>query len=178
MRAAGEKHGFTLIEVLMAVLVVALVYGFLLEFVTDNLAALHRARSETEIARLSEQKLREVEARVLSGEELAESEDGAFEEPFQDYLFRVDLTPYQIPLPASFTGQIAPSKLFVGTGPQDPSRPALLRIEVRVYLEDEDPEGVIPFVTLAPLPNPQPPQADPRAVQGRTNRGPTDRPGR
>ena len=58
----GER-GFTLIEVLAAVLIVCLVFGVLLESVTRNLRDLSRAREDAHAAQVAEDRVRELAAR-------------------------------------------------------------------------------------------------------------------
>ena len=62
-----EDHGFTLIEVLAAVLIVSLVFGLLLESVTRNLADLGRSRLEARAADLAEQRARDLVTELAAG---------------------------------------------------------------------------------------------------------------
>ncbi len=149
-----RRDGFTLLEVMIAVFIVGLLYGFLLELVAGNLAALSRSRHEVEVARLAEVKVREVEGRVLSGEQLtAGVEEGAFEEPHEEFLYSVSIEPFAIPLPDGFTGQVQPSPIFVPTAQGPATRPVLARIETRVFTEEDGPENAQVFSIIAVLPD-------------------------
>ncbi|MCP4007369.1 MAG: type II secretion system protein [bacterium] len=171
-----HADGFTLLEVLMAVLVVGLVYGFLLRFVTQNLERVGDSRREIEVARLAEMKLRETQDRILSGEAVTPGVDaGFFEEPDEAYQYQVSIEPFSIPLPPSFKGEIAPSSVFTPTGQHDPARTPLFVVQSRVFREDDEVEQAIPFTSIltpppplaatptgpAGSPRPQPAQATP-----------------
>ncbi|HTO71622.1 MAG TPA: type II secretion system protein [Myxococcota bacterium] len=171
MRAAGP--GFTLIEVLAAVLIVSLVFGLLLESVTRNLAALSRARSEARAMQLAEDRLRDLKADLASGTKLEDGvTDGSFDEPDQDMHWQIVVTPQTLALPPDYRGEVPPGPLFVSpaaaarqspppslsqtpgsnaAGPQTPEEPLRL-VEVRVFRQGDDPQSVEPFVLLVTAP--------------------------
>jgi len=186
--------GFTLIEVLAAVLIVSLVFGLLLESVTRNLADLSRARAEARAAQLAEDRLRDLRAELASGTKLEDGvTDGQFDAPDQDMHWQIAVTPQSLALPAGYRGEMPPSPLFYATsgpprvpapapssreggdtGPQEPLR----LVEVRAYPEGTDPQSVEPFVLLVTgppdtsqlqqpgQPGAQPQQSDPNALGG------------
>lgn len=158
MPSDSRRAGFTLIEVLAAVLIVSLVFGLLLESVTRNLADLGRARAESRRALLAADRVRELKAELESGEKLEDGvKDGVFDEPDQDMKWQISVTPQTLALPADYAGELPPSPLFAKSNepprPGNPGEePALRLVQVRVYAPDEDPEGVDPFVVLLAAP--------------------------
>jgi prepilin-type N-terminal cleavage/methylation domain-containing protein len=164
----SERDGFTLIEVLAAVLIVSLVFGLLLETVTRNLASLSRARAEARAAQLAEDRMRDIKAQISTGTKLDDGvTDGPFEEPDADMHWQISVTPQSLALPPDYRGDVPPSPLFVppsaagrpvapppgsgATGPQTPQEPLRL-VEVRVFPNGADPLTVEPFVLLLTAP--------------------------
>ncbi len=160
--AAARAAGFTLIEVLAAVLIVSLVFGLLLESVTQNLAQLSRARLEARASELAELRVRELEAELDAGTVLGDGEqEGGYEPPDDDLRWRVRVSPWTLPLPADYPEKLSPSPLFAlptqTPAPLPPGQAAPLRlVEVRVFpADEEDPERVEPttfFLTAPPDP--------------------------
>ena len=156
------EHGFTLIEVLAAVLIVCLVFGLLLESVTHNLRDLSRAREEARAAQIAEDQTHELEVVLASGEKL---EDGVREEPCsadgtQEMICQTIVTPEKLALPADYPGELSPSPLFTAANeppraPQaggQPQQPPLRLVQVRAYPPETDPNTVEPFVLLVVAP--------------------------
>lgn len=155
--SAGER-GFTLIEVLAAVLIVCLVFGLLLESVTHNLADLSRARLEARAAQVAQDHLKDIQMSLEAGEKL---EDGTREEacddPNNDLLCQTIVVEEKLALPADYPGDLSPSPLF--HAPNEPQRapgagqePPLRMILVRAYPPETDPNTVDPFVALVVAP--------------------------
>jgi prepilin-type N-terminal cleavage/methylation domain-containing protein len=167
-----DARGFTLIEVLAAVLIVSLVFGLLLESVTRNLHDLSRARNEARAAQLAEDRLRDLKAELAAGTPIQDGiTDGLFDAPDQDMHWQISVTPQTLALPPDYRGDVPPSPLFyaangpprppvqpppptaegganVNTGPQEPLR----LVEVRVFPDGSDPQTVEPFVLLVTAP--------------------------
>jgi prepilin-type N-terminal cleavage/methylation domain-containing protein len=95
-----RRDGFTLVELLVAFFVFSVALGGLLPLVTQSVAALSRAQGEAEVARLGEQRLREVLASAQAGT-LPEVgvRHGQFDEPWADYLWELRVDPAAMPLP-------------------------------------------------------------------------------
>jgi len=163
--ARSADPGFTLIEVLAAVLIVSLVFGLLLESVTRNLADLSRVRAEARAAQLCEDRLRDVRMGIAAGTRLDDGvTDGTFDEPDQDMHWQIAVSPQTLALPAAYRGQMPPSPLFYASNaprvpapapasshePGDNAGPAepLRLVEIRVYPQGSDPQTVEPFVFL------------------------------
>ena len=156
---AREERGFTLIEVLAAVLIVSLVFGLLLETVTRNLADLGRSRLEARAAELAQQRARDLVAELNAGAPIEDGEvEGAYEPPDDDLRWRQKIAALTLPLPEDYPAELPPSPLFALPGKPAPplapgQQPPLRLIEVRVFAADEpDPEQVDPtiFFVVAP----------------------------
>ncbi|MFI5316943.1 MAG: prepilin-type N-terminal cleavage/methylation domain-containing protein [Myxococcota bacterium] len=154
----SKQLGFTLIEVLAAVLIVSLVFGLLLESVTRNLKDLSRARAETRSAELAEDKIAELRAELETGEKLDDGvTEGVFNSPDDDMHWQVGVVPQKLALPADYKGEVPPSPLFSAAN-EPPQKlapgqePPLRLIEVRVFAKDVDPASVDPFVILLTTP--------------------------
>jgi prepilin-type N-terminal cleavage/methylation domain-containing protein len=152
--------GFTLIEVLIAVLIVSLVFGLLLESVTRNLSDISRARAGARSAQLAADRVRQMKLSIETGEKLEDGvKDGVFEEPDEDMHWEMRVTPQTLPLPADYKGELPPSPLFAAPNEPRPradtetgAEPPLRLVEVRVFSADEDPNSVDPFVVLLTAP--------------------------
>jgi prepilin-type N-terminal cleavage/methylation domain-containing protein len=155
-RTESNGHGFTLIEVLAALLIVSLVFGLLLESVTHNLADLSRARAEARGAQLAENKMRDLRADLEVGQEIKDGiTEGVFDAPDNDLHWQIAIMPQSLVLPPDYKGELPPSPLFKVTGgPQpatassDKDKEPLRMVEVRVFGENTDPNTVEPFVIL------------------------------
>jgi prepilin-type N-terminal cleavage/methylation domain-containing protein len=151
---SSEHAGFTLIEVLIAVLIVSLVFGVLLESVTRNLSDLSRARAGARAAQLAADRVRQLKAELEAGEKLEDGvKEGVFDEPDQDMRWQISVAPQTLPLPPDYKGAVSPSPLFSAANElpkaAKPGEDAPLRlVQVRAYALGEDPESVDPFVVL------------------------------
>jgi prepilin-type N-terminal cleavage/methylation domain-containing protein len=158
LRSDSRRDGFTLIEVLAAVLIVSLVFGLLLEAVTRNLRDLSRARTEARAAQLAEDRLRDLKIELEGGEKLEDGvQDGVFEDPDSDMHWQITVSPQTLALPADYKGELPPSPLFAVPNEPPPAtapgQQAPLRlVQVRVFPEGVDPESVDPFVVLLASP--------------------------
>lgn len=158
MRSDSQPAGFTLIEVLIAVLIVSLVFGLLLESVTHNLSDLSRARAGARASQLAADRVRDLKIQLESNDKLEDGvKEGSFEEPDDDMRWQMSVTPQTLPLPADYKGELPPSPLFEAANEprraRKPGEEAPLRlVQVRVYPAGEDPESVDPFVVLLTAP--------------------------
>jgi type II secretory pathway pseudopilin PulG len=160
-RRSERSAGFTLIEVIAAVLMVGLVFGVLISWVTTNLRAVERSRRENEASQLAEQRARELQFELLQGAvpddgtdrgEFAPAAGAADAEP--EYGWEVTVEPYQIPLPPDSEGVEPASALFVSPGAPGISEDSpLKRLSIRVYALDRDDEDLVePFVLFGVQP--------------------------
>ncbi|HTO09763.1 MAG TPA: prepilin-type N-terminal cleavage/methylation domain-containing protein [Myxococcota bacterium] len=163
----ARESGFTLLEVLAAILIVSLVFGILLESVTRNLADLSRARAEARAAQAAENRMRDLRAELEMGDALKDGiQEGVFEEPDSDLHWQISVVPQSLTLPADYKGELAPSPLFQPLHERAPApaasgqEPPLRVVQVRVYTAEQDPESVDPYVFLVASP------PDPSKLQG------------
>jgi prepilin-type N-terminal cleavage/methylation domain-containing protein len=158
-----KRDGFTILEVMIAVFVLGITVGGLLQSVQDHVARLADARRDLAAAGEAESRLREVQSAARDGilPDLGRT-DGVVDEP-HDYL-HWELIVEEDSLPRPEGDDLAPpsSSLFAEPGPsipggrrRDPDVPeaSLLRVSVRVYPEGtEDPERVPPYVAYVVRP--------------------------
>jgi len=182
-RSDSGRHGFTLIEVLLAVMIVSLVFGLLLEAVTRNLADLHRAREGARAAQLAADRVRDLKEQILGGQKVEDGvTEGTFEQPDDDLRWQISIAAQTLPLPPDYKGELSPSPIFAApnepTVAQNPGEdPPLRLVQVRVYAQNEDPQSVDPFVILltAPAsgaPNAQQPGTNPNGTPGQPGNNP------
>lgn len=145
-----RRCGFTLLEVLLAVFVLATVGVFLIENSGRTLAALSLSERESEVSRLAAERLREL---LDSGEfpDLGTTR-GSFDDPWQDWIWELSVEPYAVPLPPAQADAMRSSSIFLttpigsGSGRLDPS---VRRVTARVHHVDEDPEAAAGLVLFA-----------------------------
>lgn len=89
MAAVRQKQGFTLLEVMIAVAVIAMSFTALLSAQSQSLSIAARSRFESAAALLARQKLAELE---LSGFDSLSSGSGDFEEDFAAYRWQTEVT--------------------------------------------------------------------------------------
>ncbi len=96
----SRRGGFTLLEVMVAVFVFAIIMGPLLTLVQQNLASLGRARLETDAALLAEERIREIQE-LAETDEFPEvgTDEGSFEPPHEMLRWVATVEPYSIELP-------------------------------------------------------------------------------
>ena len=146
-----RRGGFTLLEVLLAVFVLAAFVGTLLMLLTDNLRALGRARARAEIMTVAGEHMESI---LETGGALEDGiSDGSFEEPNEDLLWELEVVPYPLPLANATPEAIQSSSLFAEptTNPADP-QPSVRRVVLRVFREGADPDEAVPFVVFVVAP--------------------------
>lgn len=148
-RSARARAGFTLLEILIATFVFAVVMGGVMKTLTGTIGSLSRAREEVEASKLAEIRIREIEEAALSGEmpQPGRSE-GTFPAPSDHMAWILEVESYALPLPPELArrkGELASvfeqRRKGGGSGP-------ILRVELRVYPVDGDPDRVSPFLLL------------------------------
>jgi prepilin-type N-terminal cleavage/methylation domain-containing protein len=156
-----ERDGFTLLEVALAVFVLAVAMGGVISAVTQNLSALADARAELEALEHADERMRvlmaEGEAGILP--EFGVS-GGEFEDPNSGLAWELRVAPVHLPLPPGFEpGPELPSSLFqswdVAPGGVEPS---LRHLALWVYPLGEQPGELPHFEALLAAP-PAPPDA-------------------
>lgn len=147
---ARATAGFTLLEVTIAVFVVAVVMGSLITLVSQNLARLADARREVEALVAAEAQMREIQERAAAGELPGVGTRRGFDEE-AGLEWELLVEPWAVPAPATWaSAEPAPSvfdpTVLPGRGPR------LLRVSLRVYPEEADPEAYEPFVAIVASP--------------------------
>lgn len=148
-----RRHaGFTLLEVLLAVFVLATAMSGLITLVSQNLAGLADAALETRVERAAEARMRE----LVDGDPLpAGSSDGAFEGDDADLHWLLVVEPYSVPLPegyehdANVPGPPGGSSIFAEPNQApDAPQPSVQQLSLYVHHELDDPESSEPFVVF------------------------------
>ncbi len=146
-----RREGFTLLEVMIAVAVLAIVMIPLVSMVGTNVARLADARRELDAMALAEKRALEIEALILAGETLPAIDEGVYEAPDADLGWQVIVTPASLPTPEDLDPEVAQFTLFAAPTPG--FAPPIQQVEVRVFPLALGPDGVDPFVLLV-LPPP------------------------
>lgn len=164
----AHRGGFTILEVLVAIFVVGTVLSAIVALVGTNLSQLARVRSEIDQARLAEERLRAIESELMSDLEVRDGvEEGRFDPPNEDLVWRTSVSPFSVPLPALDSGirEAPPLASALFTSPSravsaPPSAPAIRLVEVRVYREADGPEraAVLEWLHVEPY---VPPETEP-----------------
>jgi prepilin-type N-terminal cleavage/methylation domain-containing protein len=159
-----RQAGFTLVEVLVAAFVASLVFGVLVAWMAQNLAAVGRAREQERALMLGEQRARDFDLELRqSGLVEPGVETGEFPEPDADLGWEVTVEEWHLPLPADFEQDAAPSPLFESTARQPTNtKPPLHHVSVRVFkLDQPDVDLIAPFVLFGVIPGESPQGGNP-----------------
>ena len=154
--------GFTLLEVIVAVFVLAIGMGALLTAVQQHIARLADAQVELRVLEIAEQQMRAIQAAAESGvlPEVGRSE-AAFDEPDSDFVWELEVTRYKLPAPAGFHEDVPLPSVFsdapAGTGQVAGS---LRLVSLRVYPAEADPERFPPLIAILADPFTHPPAGE------------------
>jgi prepilin-type N-terminal cleavage/methylation domain-containing protein len=147
-----RRDGFTLLEVMVAIFVLGLVVGALLQMMQGLLARLADARHELDAARLAELRMRELQAGAAEGilPEIG-STQGEFDSPYDYLRWQLLVEETAVPLPDDLAGGPPTSSIFALGGPasgeENRSEPSLLRISLRAFPDQtRDPQRFEPYV--------------------------------
>lgn len=162
--SGGRSRGFTLLEVIVAVFVLATVLGALITIMSQNLHRLGEARDALHGSSLARSHafavLRGAGAEAIPTPGI---QHGRFEAPDDEWLWEQNVEATFLPLPADWTGP-PPSSLFQAPGraarggARGGGRAPLLRVSVRAYREDasfdleDEPPFVLLLVNRSPVP--------------------------
>ncbi len=99
-----ETAGFTLIEIMVAVSILAISMTVLVSFSGNSMIRSGRAEALTIGTMLAREKMAEIEIEIARGVEKGEfpedkSESGEFEEPFEDYRWEMEIRRVELPAP-------------------------------------------------------------------------------
>ena len=146
----GERtRGFTLLEVLIAMFVLALAIGGLVTAMAQSFQKLADAREDLERLELAEAQVRELDASAQAGAlpELGRS-SGAFDPPYEKWAWELLVEPWSLPLPEGYGGQGLPSSVFQPPDTGSPLKPSVRLLSYRVYPVQGSPGEAEPFVAL------------------------------
>lgn len=98
--------GFSLLEVMVAVAILAIALTTLLTFSGNTMIKSGRAERLTIAAMLARQKMADIEIDLEKAKQKKEfpderSEDGEFDEPFEDYKWKMEIRRVELPAPVS-----------------------------------------------------------------------------
>ncbi len=145
-----SQAGFTLLEVIVAVFVLAILMGALLTAVQQYIARLADAQLELRLLELAEQQMRTIQAGAESGvlPEFGRSED-VFDEPDSDFVWELEVTRYKLPVPADFPEDRPLPSVFTDA-PAAPGQIAgsLRLVSLRVYPAEADPAEFPPLIAI------------------------------
>ena len=156
MRPCERSDGFTLLEVLIALVVFVTVMGGLIKLVSQNVRALGSARNEVELMEVVERELRVIQADAEHGQlpELGETV-GEFEPPFDHFRWELSVQYFALALPdelseREFAAATARSSIF---GDRDAAAQSSVRLVVMRVFDEFGGEPVDPFVILTADPD-------------------------
>ncbi len=142
----SSNAGFTLVEVLLAVVILATVGTTLSTLVMEGVHNLGEARAKMEAIELGEDRLREIQEAARGGElpELG-SDEGDFEEG-SAYHWVLNVEPFSLPLPENAPEGPPTSSLFVqGSTQQGANQPSILKVSFWVLQEGQETEDRVPM---------------------------------
>ena len=112
-----NHSAFTLLEVMVAMAILAISLLALMDFSGNTLITSGRAESMTIATMLARQKMVEIEVELHKGMQMNEfpdekSEEGKFDEPYEDYSWEMEVK--KVELPAPMTGEEGGLQQMVG----------------------------------------------------------------
>ncbi len=147
---APKANGFTLLEIMVAVAILAISLVALMNFQGNTMITSGRAERITEATMLARMKIAEVELDLEKVQKRGEfpeekSEEGNFEEPFERYKWRV--TVKGVKLPAPVTGEEGSVQTLIGRQLTEEIGKTVRELTVEVLWEDMGEEQKIDVVT-------------------------------
>ena len=102
----ARVSGFTLLEVMVAVAILAVSLTVLLTFTGNTMIKSGRAEKLTIVSMLARQKMTEIEIDLEKAKKKREfpderSEGGSFDEPFEDFKWRMEIRRVELPAPVT-----------------------------------------------------------------------------
>ncbi len=167
-----REHGFTLIEVMIAFFLGAMVFGFLTRAGAMNVRRIGDARERQAAFQLAEHRAREVQLDLAGGGLREGSDTGEFDAPDDAYGWEVLTEPLRLPLPPSYDEDALPSPLFEAPegSRQLEADPVAFLVQVRVFRLDDPEEADLtrpPLRFVAVEPGQPAPQGAAGAAQPR-----------
>ena len=98
-QARGPMGGFTLLEVLIAILIMAMAMGSIIAIQGGAIVATTRSKTMNIVAMLARNQMIEAELKIRGKtfEETKKEDGGTFEAPYQDYRWRMEIKEIKFP---------------------------------------------------------------------------------
>lgn len=151
MHSTERSAGFTLLEVLIALVVFTTVMGALLSTVSQSVRALGDAEREVELMELARDQMRQVQLDSENGTAppLGES-SGFFAEPYDHMRWQITAEYFAYPLPANMTHkQVAEARRRSLVFAERDNQPSSLRLVVLRVFDESGTEALDPFTIIA-----------------------------
>ncbi|MDY0212048.1 MAG: type II secretion system protein [Desulfuromonadaceae bacterium] len=87
---APAQSGFTLLEVMLAVVIVGTVFVACLTLVNQSIHSQKRVENVTTATLLARHKMSELEVRARRGDSTSSEQSGAYDEPYSQYAWEVE----------------------------------------------------------------------------------------
>lgn len=150
MRSTERSAGFTLLEVLIALVVFTTVMGGLLSTLSQSVRALGNAEIEVELMELARERMRKIQRDAENGTAppLGES-SGLFAEPYDHMRWQVTSEYFAYPLPARMTNdEIEEARRRSPVFAEPHGDPSSLRLVVLRVFDESGIEVLDPFTII------------------------------
>ena len=151
MRSTERSAGFTLLEVLIALVVFTTVMGALLTTVSQSVRALGDAEREVELMELARERMRQLQRDAENGTAppLGES-SGFFAEPYDHMRWQITAEYFAYPLPANTTNeQLVEARRRSPVFAEREGQSSSLRLVVLRVFDESGTEVLDPFTIIA-----------------------------
>ena len=103
----GSRAGFTLLEVLIAIMIMAMAMGSIIGIQGGAIVATTRSKTMNIVAMLARNQMIEAELKIRGKtfEETKKEDAGVFEEPYQDYRWKMEIKEIKFPQMANMTNK-------------------------------------------------------------------------
>lgn len=149
-RRSRSNRGFSLLEVMVSIAILAVSLTVLLTFSGNTLIKSGRAEKMLIAAMLARQKMADIDIEMEKARKKKEfpeerSEDGNFEEPFEDYKWKMEIR--SIELPAPVTGDEGSMQAMIGKQLTKEISRTVRELKLTVSWEDMGEEQSVDVVT-------------------------------
>lgn len=144
------ESGFSLLEVMVSIAILAVSLTVLLTFSGNTLLKSGRAERLTIAAMLARQKMTDLEIELEKSKKKREfpderSEDGEFDEPFEDYRWKMEIRRVELPAPA--TGEEGSMQDMIGKQLTKEISRTVRELKLTVLWNEGEEEQTIDVVT-------------------------------
>jgi general secretion pathway protein I len=150
MRRNSHTDGFSLLEVMVSIAILAVSLTVLLTFSGNTLIKSGRAEKLLVATMLARQKMADIDIEIEKARRKKEfpderSEDGNFDEPFEDYAWKMEIR--RIELPAPMTGDEGSMQAMIGKQLTKEISKTVRELKLTVTWQDMGEEQSIDVVT-------------------------------